>query len=234
MGPQDQPPPAAVALDFPAFSALSSSLPALDQALGGGWPAGELSELVGCGRSSLALAAVRQAQATGQPAAWVDGSGSFCPATAGVDLAALTLVRPPAPALSAAPRAVRRGRIPAGDALLAADLLLRSRAFALLVLDLPEAGAQGRRASSGRAPPLATWFRLARQAAEARSVLLLLGPAERAVAGSAAGLTLRARWRHAPSAAWELLPPPTLELEVLRRRGVAGGLVVRLAAGHAP
>jgi len=192
---------------------LSSGWPALDELLGGGWPPGELTEIVGHGRASLGLAAVRQAQSAGQPAAWVDGSASFCPATAGVDLQALTLVRPP-PALGRPerpPRSRRRG--PAARALLAADLLLRSRAFGLLVLDLPGG-------ESGGAPPaLAAWFRLARQARRAQSVLLLLGDAERAVAGSAAGLTLRAAWRHPSAAAWEPLPPPALEVAVLRRRG---------------
>jgi len=88
------------------------------------------------------------------------------------------------------------------------------------VLDLPEV-----------APPaLAAWFRLARQASRAHSVLLLLGSAERTVAGSAAGLTLRAAWRHPSAAAWEPLPPPALEVAVLRRRGGPLGRAVVLPA----
>ena len=201
---------------------LSSGWPALDELLGGGWTSGELTEIVGHGRASLGLAAVREAQSAGQPAAWVDGSASFCPATAGVDLAALTLVRPP-PALGQPERRGRR-RGPAAAALLAADLLLRSRAFGLLVLDLP--GGQ----TGGAPPALSAWFRLARQARRAQSVLLLLGDAERVVAGSAAGLTLRAAWRHPSAAAWELLPPPALEVAVLRRRGGPIERVVVLSA----
>jgi hypothetical protein len=147
---------------------LPSGWEALDTLLGGGWPVGELVELLGRGRSTLALAAVARAQAAGQPAAWVDGSGTFCPATCGVDLLRLTLVRPPPTGATCGqgPRDVRTAprRSAASPALLAADLLLRSRAFGLLVLDLP----------AGR-PPLASWFRLARQAARARTVLLLLG-----------------------------------------------------------
>jgi len=196
----------------------------LDGVLGGGWPPGELTELVGHGRASLALAAVRQAQSAGQPAAWVDGPGGFCPATAGVDLARLTLVRPPLVRPLARARDARdardggpehraRRRGPSSAALLAADLLLRSRAFGLLVLDLPLG--EGR----GAPPALAAWFRLARQASRAQSVLLLLGDAERPVAGSAAGLTLRAAWRHPAAATWEPLPSPALEVTVLRRRG---------------
>jgi len=204
---------------------LSTGWPALDELLGGGWASGELTEIVGHGRASLGLAAVRQAQSAGQPAAWVDGSASFCPATAGVDLSALTLVRPP-PALGERPDRRPRGRRrgPAARALLAADLLLRSRAFGLLVLDLP--GGQ----TGGAPPALAAWFRLARQASRAQSVLLLLGDAERAVAGSAAGLTLRVAWRHPSAAAWEPLPPPALEVAVLRRRGGSSERVVVLPA----
>lgn len=211
----------------PRLATLPSGWPALDVLLGGGWPAGELTEIVGRGRASLALAAVRQAQAAGQPAAWVDGPASFCPATAGIDLERLTLVRPPLGARSDAraaenprPRSRRRG--PAAAALLASDLLLRSRAFGLLVLDLPGGEA------SGAPPALAAWFRLARQAARSQSVLLLLGDAERAVAGSACGLTLRATWRHPAAASWEPLPQPALEVAVLRRRGGCGAQAVVL------
>ncbi len=70
----------------PFLPPLRSGWPALDAALGGGWPGGELSELCGHGRSTLAQAAVRVAQAAGQPVAWVDGPGTFCPATADVAL----------------------------------------------------------------------------------------------------------------------------------------------------
>jgi hypothetical protein len=202
---------------------LPSGWEALDTLLGGGWPVGELVELLGRGRSTLALAAVARAQAAGQPAAWVDGSGTFCPATCGVDLLRLTLVRPPPTGATCGqgPRDVRTAprRSAASPALLAADLLLRSRAFGLLVLDLP----------AGR-PPRASWFRLARQAARARTVLLLLGGPAAVTAGSAAGLTLRAAWRHAPAAHWEPVPPPALELTLLRSRGTHAGRMLVLPA----
>jgi hypothetical protein len=192
----------------PALAALPTGWEALDRRLAGGWPAGALTELCGRGRCTLALQAVREAQTRGQPVGWVEGPGTFCPPAAGVDLARLALVAPP-----------DARRLPA-RAWLAADLLLRSRAFGLLVLDLPVAR-----------PSLAVCFRLARQAAAARSVLLLLsagsGPGRGPVAGSAAGLLLAVRQRHAPCAHWMLPPPPALELTVLRQRRCAGG-----AAGH--
>src|SRR5262245_22320512 len=107
---------------LPRLSAvLSSGWNALDQRLGGGWPADGLTEILGRGRSTLALSAVRQAQSAGVPAAWVDGARVFCPATAGVDLARLTLVCPelapePAAAAAATPDAVMGAASTAGAA----------------------------------------------------------------------------------------------------------------------
>jgi hypothetical protein len=226
---------------------------ALTPLLGEGWPAG-LVEVAGRGRSSLAFSVLAAAREAGQPVAWVDGTGDFCPATAGVDLAELTLVRTaergagasrggryaPGHATGAsapsdrsgregegaraevmtAPRG-RRPRSPAAAARFAADVLLRSRAFALVVLDLP-----GR----GRAGALSEWFRLGRLASRARSVLLLLhagqeGPAHgdrraaRSVTGSASELALSVRLAASPGPPWADLPPPGLVLRVLRHRG---------------
>jgi len=187
--------------------ALSSGWSALDDVLADdGWPVGELVELLGHGRSTLALGAVRGCQSAGQPVVWVDGPGHFCPATADVDLSALTLVSP------GEPRHTSR-------ALLAADLLLRSRAFGLLVLDL----------SSGR-PPLAACFRLARQAGRAQTALLVLTDGRRPLAGSAAALTLRVRFAHADWQPWEVPAAPDLDVSVLRQRGRSGPARVRLGA----
>jgi RecA/RadA recombinase len=207
--------------DGRAGACLPTGWPALDALLGRGWQAGELSELCGHGRTTLAQAAVRTAQRAGQPTCWIDGPGTFCPATAGVDLSQLVLVTPGGTGWSAAVvRAAaglrRRGARRERRALLAADLLLRSRAFGLIVLDLGEDRA-----------PLSAWFRLARQARAAQTALLLLA-GESPRAGSAAALTLRVAQRHAPVPRWALPPRPALELTVLRRRGGAGGGVLLL------
>jgi hypothetical protein len=162
-----------------------------------------LCELCGRGRTSLALGAVRAAQAADLPVAWVDGSGSFCPATAGVDLEQLVLVRSWPGLASSSTR-----RHPVGRALLAADLLLRSRAFALVVLDLP----------LGR-PSLSRWFRLSRLAEVSRSWLLLLGDEEGPRTGSAAELALRVALRPVRSEIWEPPAAPRLKVTVLRHRG---------------
>lgn len=174
--------------------------------LGGGWPMGLLCEVCGRGRTSLALAAVARAQGAGMPVAWVDGSHTFCPATApGVDLERLTLVRPAA-ARAARPaqrarRGARRGR--STRPLLAADVLLRSRAFGLVVLDAPRGGTT-----------MGPWFRLARLAARARTWLVLLTERDRSVAGAAAGVVVVVGLRPA-EVSWE---PPGLEVCVRRHR----------------
>lgn len=102
--------------------------------------AGRLAELSGAGPSAvltLAFGAVLDAQRRGEPAAWITGTESaFFPpdaAEGGVDLAALPVVRVP----------------DAGRALRAADHLVRSGAFGLVVLDL---GGGGGRGEGGRVP----------------------------------------------------------------------------------
>jgi len=192
---------------------LPSGWPALDARLGGGWPLGPLIEVCGQGRTSLALAAVASAQQHGLPVAWIDGTGGFCPATAEVDLARLTLVqaagaRVPGPRADG-PRVARR-RSPAAAALFAADVLLRSRSQGLLVLDLPARGG-----------PAATWFRLGRLAAQAECGLLLLHAGRTALCGSAAALLVELRWAHTPVPAWGEFPPPALELRLRRCRHAA-------------
>jgi recombination protein RecA len=84
----------------------------------------ELSSNGRCAAMSAAVALILQAQHRGEPAAWIAvGPSTFYPpdaARSGVDLGALPLVR------------VRDGR----DAARTADRLLRSGAFAVVVLDL--------------------------------------------------------------------------------------------------
>lgn len=176
----------------------------LDILLAGGWPAGRLTEIRGQGRSSLALAAVRVAQEHGVPVAWVDGSGSFCPVTAAVDLEALALVRP---GVGREGRGHHAPRGLASRAHFAADVLLRSRAFGLVVLDTPSTRSS-----------MATWFRLARMAERSRAVLILLTGAPRVVAGSAAGLVLDVCLLPASAPHWAELPEPALSVSVRRHR----------------
>lgn len=243
---------------------LPSGWAALDELLGGGWPLGKLAEIRGRGCTSLALGAVRQAQLQAEaqaqvppgrqagsrrraglgkaspsldlPVAWIDGSGSFCPATASVDPSRLTLIQAPAPVQGPS----RRRRAPTGPALFAADILLRSRAYALLILDLPPR----------RMPPTSAWFRLARLAAHAQTALLLLHPADPvrewdpvwdrqsqrergpdesrddgstgALSGSASALLVDVRLGRTQGPEWGEWAPPDLEVMLRRKRDGTG------------
>jgi recombination protein RecA len=137
---------------------LPTGLAALDRALlpGGGLPRGELTEITGplsSGKTSVAFSMIASVQRRGEPVAYVDPSRSFhAPSAArcGIDLGGLLLVRPPHEE----------------EALRAADLLLRSRAFALVVIDLP-----GLRRVKGDGRSL---FRLTRIAREVETALVAL------------------------------------------------------------
>lgn len=108
---------------------VATGWPAVDALLGGGLPRGRVAEIVGApssGKATLALAAAAGATAAGQLVAWVDARRELYPPSAaalGVELERLLVVRcPPEPA------AVAR----------AGEIVARSRAFALIVLDLPD------------------------------------------------------------------------------------------------
>jgi hypothetical protein len=138
---------------------LPTGIAALDRALlsqGGGLPRGVLTEITGplsSGKTSLAFSAIAAAQRRGEPVAYVDPARSFhapSAARAGVDLDRLLLVFPP----------------DENEALRVADLVLRSRGFALVVLDLPW---MCRVAGNGQA-----LFRLARLARAVETALVAL------------------------------------------------------------
>lgn len=91
----------------------------------------ELSGRAGCARTTVAVALVRQAQADGEPVAWVQPeNGSLYPPDlfeSGVDLSALVVVHVP-----------RRERDRGLSNARAVELLLRSGAFGLVVVDLTD------------------------------------------------------------------------------------------------
>lgn len=109
---------------------LATGWPDVDALLGGGLGRGRVIEIAG-GRSSgklaLALAAAARATVAGQLCAFVDPRGELYPPSAaalGVDLTRLLVVRP---SRGAGAIAIAR----------AAEIVARSRAFALIVVDLP-------------------------------------------------------------------------------------------------
>jgi hypothetical protein len=155
---------------------LSSGDPSLDDVLGGGFRRGRLSEIFGTassGRTSLAYRLLAATTRAGEIAALVDCRDRLDPrraAAAGIELSRLLWVRP------------RDER----EALRACEILLGTRGFALVVLDLAD----------GLPPFLATrfgaaWTRLARLCEGGEVALVVLGH-ERLTAG-AATLCLRIR-----------------------------------------
>jgi hypothetical protein len=129
---------APAAMPAPARSdGLPTGFGALDRHLrAGGLLQGQVSELAGApssGKMALALRALAEQTQAGTLAALVDARGDFYPPAAaalGVDLARLLWARVPAGAASTL-----------GDAVRAAEILARARAFPLIALDLP-AGAR--------------------------------------------------------------------------------------------
>ena len=143
----------------------------------GAFPTGQLSEIVGpgsSGASSLLLALVARATASGGHAALVDGADAFDPASAvaaGADLSRLLWVK-------------CGGRLRA--AFSAADLLVRCPGFALVALDLGELPLIGRESI-----PPAHCRRLKIAAEQSTTILVLRAP--RPLAGSAAALLVSLR-----------------------------------------
>ncbi len=184
---------------------------AADRAAGGfGWPAcrGRLVEISSENEASAALNVamqlVREAQQAGESVAWVaTGASIFFPPDAleaGIDLAALVVVR------AFEREAMRWGdRIHTG--VQAAEILLDSGGFGLVVLDLAGGGCRS------LAP--AAQARLAVPAKRRQAALLALTnkPADAPSIGARVGL----RW-HA-----HCLPPPSEDEEVAHERGKREG-----------
>ena len=118
---------------------IASGRPEVDALLpGGGFPRGALSALSGgpaSGKTGIALQVLREAQAGGTLAAFVDGRGEFYPPAAfalGVDLARLLIVRPE----RRGTRADRDAWDGATPGLWAAEVLLASGAFGAVAIDV--------------------------------------------------------------------------------------------------
>jgi len=159
---------------------VPTGISALDNRIGG-FPLGQLSEVHGpasSGRTGLLLALVARSTSNGALAAWVDPADRFCPesaAAAGADLARLLWLR---------------GRALA-EALQATSTLLGSGLFEVTVLDLA-----GVHANELRRLPAATWIRLERVTAEAKTALVLIAAEHVACGpgGARVALTGRPRW----------------------------------------
>ncbi len=165
-------------------------------------PAGRLVELVGAAglsaRTTTALAVIAQAQREGEPAAWIqpEGGGLFPPdvAESGVDLDALVVIHVPAAAGAAG---LAR----------AAELLLRSNGFGVVVVDL-RGGVPPGDAWSGRLAGLARQHVL-------RLVVLTDEAARRSGVGPLVSVRVRAARRRRGPGAWDV------DAEVLRNKSGA-------------
>jgi hypothetical protein len=153
-----------------AADALPTGLRELDEALGGGLPRGRLTELVGplgAGTTTLVRTLVGAALSRGQGVACIDASRTLDPAGwASLDCAFLRVVRPRDPARGA----------------WCADVLLRSGAFTLVVLD--------------SAPPLTRQvaLRLVGLARDKDAAFVVVGHGPVSQVGGAVRMEMKRRW----------------------------------------
>jgi recombination protein RecA len=173
---------------------VPTGLAALDQALGGGWRQGEVSELVGpptSGRTSVSVAALAAVTAVGGLGAVVDAMDRFDPRAAreaGCDLERVLWVRGPSLTTPVTPAVIGRAL---RQAIRACDLIVRAGGFSLVVLDVADVPAR-----MLRSLPLTTWMRLARVNEGRTSACLLLGPLPvgRSARGVTVHLSAASRW----------------------------------------
>jgi hypothetical protein len=165
-----------------------SGVASLDARLGGGFPRGQVSELVGprsSGRTSLVLQMMAEASARGERVGLVDALDMLdveSAAAAGVDLPRLLWVRGhvvsnPGLCGDLNQRALEQ-------AIRAFTLILQAGNFGLVVLDVAEAPAPALRRL-----PFTTWLRLQRIVEGSQTACVLIG--SEPMARSSAGLTLK-------------------------------------------
>ena len=165
-----------------------SSITPLDARLGGGFPRGQLSELVGprsSGRTSVVLQMMAAATARGELVALVDALDMFdveSAASAGVALPQLLWVRGHVVMNPGLCRDLNQRAIE--QAIRALTLVLQAGNFGLVVFDAAEAPAD-----AVRRLPFTTWMRLQRIIEGSQTACVLVGGEP--MARSSAGLTLR-------------------------------------------
>ena len=198
------------------YATASTGVTALDARLGGGFPRGQMSEMVGArstGRTSVLLRMLAAATARREIVALVDVLDMLDAASAdaaGVDLARLLWVRGqvvPNPGLCRElnQRALDR-------AIKALTLVLQAGNFGLVVFDAAEAPPH-----SLRQLPFATWGRLQRIIEGSQTVCVLVG--DTPIARSAGGITVRLS-RAGERLEGRLFQGLEIEVDVIGVRGV--------------
>jgi recombination protein RecA len=171
----------------PEYACGPTGVPALDARLGGGFPRGQVSEIIGTrssGRSSLLLSTIAAATARGELAAVVDVLDMLdveSAATAGVALDRLLWIRGHAVSNPGLCRDTNQRAVE--QAIRALALVLQAGNFGLVAFDAGEAPA-----SALKHLPFTTWLRLQRMLEGTPTVCVLVGPEP--MARSSAGLTL--------------------------------------------
>src|SRR3954462_3257508 len=191
-----------------------SSISALDARLGGGFPRGQISELVGprsSGRNSLLLQMIAAATARGELVALVDALDMFdvpSATAAGVDLDRLLWIRGHIVPNQGVCRELDQRAIERAHR--AFTLALQAGNSGLVVCDAAEAPSD-----AVRRLPFTTWLRLQRMVEGSQTACLLIG--SESMARSSAGLTLRVA-RTSDRFGAQLFDGLTVEARVARAR----------------
>jgi recombination protein RecA len=165
-----------------------TALASVDARLGGGFPRGQLSELVGprsSGRTSLLLQTLAAATSRGELVALVDALDAFdveSASAARIPLERLLWVRGHVVANPGLCRDLNQRAV--DQAIKALTLVLQAGNFGLVVLDVAEAPHE-----AIRRLPFTTWLRLQRMVEGTETACVLVGTEP--MARSSAGLTLR-------------------------------------------
>jgi recombination protein RecA len=165
-----------------------SGITALDVQLGGGFPRGQLSELVGprsSGRTSLLLQMMAASAARGELVALVDALDMFdveSAVAAGIVLDRLLWVRGHVVSNPGMCRDLNQRALE--QAIRAFTLVLQAGNFGLVVFDVAEAPAD-----AIRRLPFTTWLRVQRMVEASQTACVLVG--SEPMARSSAGLTLK-------------------------------------------
>jgi len=169
------------------YSIGATNIPSLDAQLGGGFPRGQLSELVGArssGRTSLVLRMMAAATARGELVALVDALDRLdvsSAAAAGIDLDRLLWIRGHVVSNPGMCRDLNQRAME--QAVRALSLVLQAGNLGLVVLDVGDAPVEALRRL-----PFTTWLRLQRMVEGRHTMCVIVG--NEPMARSSAGLTV--------------------------------------------